>query len=64
MKKHLVLMFVFTLLTLPIYLGTTAIADIAQWHLSELAFARLSKGPIKDIIAYSPDGNIWQSRVI
>lgn len=56
MKKHLVLMFVFTLLSLPIYLGTTAIADIAQWHLSELVFARLSKGPIKDIIAYSPDG--------
>ena len=55
MKKHLASLFVFTLLSLPILLGTTAIADITQWHLPEGAIARLGKGSIDDI-AYSPDG--------
>lgn len=55
MKKHLVSMFVFILLSLPICLGTNAIADMTKWHLPEGAFARIGKGPINDI-AYSPDG--------
>lgn len=48
-------MIVFTILSLPTFLGTTAIADMTKRHLPEGAFARLGKGPIKDI-AYSPDG--------
>lgn len=48
-------MFVFALLALPTFFGTTAIADMTKRHLPEGAFARLGKGPINDI-AYSPDG--------
>ena len=55
MKKYLVSMFVYTLLTLPTFLGTTALADMTKRHLPEGAFARLGKGSINDI-AYSPDG--------
>lgn len=54
MKINLVFRLIFTLLSLPILFGTTAIADITKWHLPDGAIARLGKGSINDI-AYSPD---------